>query len=176
MTASTRPSMSMSAVEMSSRMFMTVTATPSPLRHPSRSATTTGKLRMAFTSSTSRTMRFCAGGAGDCALASGPENATASARREATVFMSVELFQLFGHDVGRERNEDALLRHHVLPFAAQHELEEFLHFRLQRLARRLVHVDVDVAAERILMQINILDIGLVARRALARREPQHLHV
>src|SRR5258708_39341468 len=59
---------------------------------------------------------------------------------------SVELLQLFLHGFGKEGDEDLLLRHHVLALARQHEPQELLHLRLERLARLAVHVDADIAA------------------------------
>src|SRR5450631_4470035 len=64
------------------------------------------------------------------------------------LLLLVQLLQPLLHDLRQERDEDLLLRHHVLAFAAQHERQEFLHLGLEGLARRLVHVDVDVAAHR----------------------------
>src|SRR5205807_379280 len=89
---------------------------------------------------------------------------------------SFQLAQLLLHDLGLQRNEHAFIGDHLLSLLAEHELEELLYLGRQRFARRLVDVDVDVAAERILVRVDVFDVGLVARSSFLRRELEHFHV
>src|SRR5258708_9273846 len=88
----------------------------------------------------------------------------------------VELRQLLAHHLRHERDEDALLGDGLLALLAQHEPQELLHLRLERLAGRLVHEEVHVATERILVLVYVLDGRLVARPALLPRHLEHFHV
>src|SRR6202521_4967797 len=89
---------------------------------------------------------------------------------------SFQLAQLLFHDLGLQRNEHALIVDHLLTLLAEHELEELLYLGRQRLARRLVDIDVDVAAERVLVRVDVFHVRLVACPAFLRRELEHFHV
>src|ERR1700676_981791 len=89
---------------------------------------------------------------------------------------SFQLAQLLLDDLGLQRNEHAFIGDHLLTLLAEHELEKLLHLGRQRFARRLVDIDVDVAAERVLVRVDVFDVGLVARPAFLRGELDHFHV
>src|SRR5882724_1633746 len=86
----------------------------------------------------------------------------------------LDLAQLFFRDRRRDR-EVPVLDHDLLAFLGEHELHELTSERVERLARRPVHVHVEEARERIAPGVRVVLVGLVALVAflLGQRDRPH---
>src|SRR5216684_4953219 len=68
-----------------------------------------------------------------------------------------------------------MLHHDLLPVAAQDELEEFFKSGIERLARRLIGIEIDQPAERISCQRDIFIRRSGYRAVLTRLQREYLH-
>src|SRR5260370_27794953 len=78
----------------------------------------------------------------------------------------LKLTQFLLHDRGSERLEDAFLQDRVLSFLTQNVFQELPHLGIERLAGRSVQVNVDHAAQGILLINHFLESPRDVRSAL----------
>src|SRR5262245_21042439 len=100
---------------------------------------------------------------------------SANKRRGAVCFTSLQLRQLVG-DVLPEQRKVAVLDHDLLTFLGEHEQQELLDERIERLVGNLVDVDVEKAGERVLPGIDVVGVVADELSAVLRRQLQRLHV
>src|SRR5262245_14405193 len=87
----------------------------------------------------------------------------------------LDLVQLFFGD-GRRDREVAVLDHVLLPVLREYQLHELAGQRVERLAGRLVDVDVEEAGQRIRAGVGVVGSGLHALATVFLRERDGLHV